>query len=56
MKLAILAFLAAILAPAQIWPVASPESQGMDAAALAQLDKDIGDSKYGNVDGMLAMP
>ena len=55
MKIAILALLAAALAPAQTWPSASPESQGMDSGVLAQLDRDIAGGKYGNVDSILIL-
>ncbi len=55
MKIAILALLTAALAPAQTWPSASPESQGMDSGVLAQLDRDIAGGKYGNVDSILIL-
>lgn len=36
--------------PADTWPVATPESQGLSPAAFAALDKEIRDGVYGNVD------
>jgi CubicO group peptidase (beta-lactamase class C family) len=36
--------------PTDTWPVATPESQGLSAAAFAALDKEIRDGVYGNVD------
>ena len=36
--------------PADTWSVATPESQGLSAAAFAALDKEIRDGVYGNVD------
>ena len=53
MKLPILALSMAVFATAQTWPAATPASQGMDGAVLAQFDKDIAGDKYGNVDSLL---
>jgi CubicO group peptidase (beta-lactamase class C family) len=59
MKFTTLAVLTVALASAQspssVWPRATPESQGMDSAALAQLDRDIAGGKYGNVDSILIL-
>jgi CubicO group peptidase (beta-lactamase class C family) len=40
---------------AQTWPQATPQSVGLDPAALAQFDADIAAGKYGNVDSMLVI-
>ena len=49
--------ISAAQAPAagKAWPVATPQSVGLDAKALASLDADIASGKYGNVDSMLVM-
>ena len=41
--------------PAAKWATASPESVGMTAAPLAQIDRDIGGGVYGNVDRVLVV-
>ena len=37
------------------WPVATPQSVGLDPKALDSFDADIKSGKYGNVDGLLIM-
>lgn len=39
--------------PAKQWPVAAPQSVGLDARVLAELDAEIAGGKYGHVDSML---
>src|SRR5262245_33143783 len=41
--------------PAQAWPSATPDSQGLDSAPFAALDKEIRDGAYGNVDRILVL-
>lgn len=39
--------------PSKEWPLATPQSQSMNADSLQAFDNDIANGKYGNVDGML---
>jgi CubicO group peptidase (beta-lactamase class C family) len=39
--------------PTKQWPVATPQSVGLDAKVLAELDAEIAGGKYGHVDSML---
>ena len=39
--------------PTDSWPVSVPEEQAMDGDKLSDLDSEIRDGKYGNIDGML---
>ncbi|HYN09058.1 MAG TPA: serine hydrolase [Vicinamibacterales bacterium] len=41
--------------PTAGWPSATPESQGLSAAAFAALDKEIRDGVYGNVDRLFVV-
>jgi CubicO group peptidase (beta-lactamase class C family) len=41
--------------PGTKWAQASPESQGMSGAALAELDRQISEGAYGNVDRVLVI-
>jgi beta-lactamase family protein len=41
--------------PAEGWPSATPESQGLGSAPFAALDKEIRDGVYGNVDRILVV-
>jgi beta-lactamase family protein len=44
-----------IVWPGEGWPSATPESQGLDSAPFAALDKEIRDGVYGNVDRILVV-
>src|SRR5258705_6408117 len=39
--------------PGDTWPASTPEEQGMDSAALKELDAEFTSGKHGYIDGML---
>lgn len=41
--------------PTRDWPTASPQTVGLDAAALGALDKEIAAGRYGYIDSMLVI-
>jgi len=41
--------------PTREWPLSAPEEQGLDGAALAKLDEDLGSGRHGYVDSMLVI-
>ena len=41
--------------PPQAWPQATPQSLGLDPAALARFDAEIASGKYGHIDSMLVI-
>jgi CubicO group peptidase (beta-lactamase class C family) len=41
--------------PTKAWPESAPEAQGLDAAVLAALDRELADGQHGYVDGLLVV-
>ncbi len=41
--------------PTKSWPTATPQSVGLDAKALAELDADLASGKYGYIDSLLVI-
>lgn len=41
--------------PAEAWPTATPEAQGLDAAVLSRLDDELRAGEHGFVDGLLVI-
>jgi len=41
--------------PTKSWPTATPQSVGLDAKALAELDADLASGKYGHIDSLLVI-